>query len=234
MIKVKVGSYIDIELAKVNGQLEVLHGVLDDGIGWRFCWGDELPQNMFLRIIFSDLWPNFVREWQAKGLDLGDLKQLLLNYNEEQLKSALYVLTGDNARWHFGEPFRWLDEELTEGFTNDLEEKYGLGFSRAREVVDKSKFWWEIPPEWSSFDFYYKKYKSSWEEAYRKAVEKASSFEELEDNLCQLKKELAGEWIDEEYKENVMGLWADYLDSSEGKEEMEKLIEEVRNERGET
>ncbi len=233
MIEINIGSYINIGLAKANGRLQVVHGCIDDGIGWRFPWGDELPQNMFLRIVFSELWQDFVKEWEKAGLTLADLKELLLNYNEEQLKSALYVLTGDNARWHFGEPFRWLDEELTERFADDLEEKYGLGFSQAREVVNRSEFWWEIPPEWSSFDFYYKKYKPSWEEAYRKAVEKVSSFEELEDSLRQLKKELAGEWIDEEYKEQVMTLWSKYLESSEGAEEIETLME-VQNGREET
>ena len=228
MIGINVGGYIDIELAKVNGRLQVVHGCIDDGIGWRFPWGDELPQNMFLRIIFSELWQDFVKEWEKAGLTLADLKELLLNYNEEQLKSALYVLTGDNACWHFGEVFRWADEGLSDFFADDLEKKYGLSFLQARDVVDRSEFWWEIPSEWTSFDYYYNKFKESWEEDYRNAVEKASSFEGLCENIRTVRCEL-GEEIEDEYKENVMELWSEYLESSKGKEEIEKLIEEVKN-----
>ena len=138
-VEINVGSAIRCKVEKVGKSLRIVEGSLHD-FGWMFVWGHELPQNFLLRIVFSSLFKEFVKEREKQGLTLEDFKRLLVRFEKdkqkEQKDALLYVLTGDNRMWDFGEEFSYEADEACYIISEELQERYGLSEVEASKLID--------------------------------------------------------------------------------------------------
>jgi len=214
---------IDCEIVKDKDKVFILRGILDNGINWRFIWGDELPQSFLLRIINSSLWNEFKRKWEGKGLTFDNFKKILLNYNNEQIESVLYVLSGDNRLWYFGEGFQFESDYISEFLADDLQEKFGLDYDKAKNIINE--IWFDIESD-KDFNDYYNKYKKEWEGLYKETVNSASNWKELETNLQELSNEIY-EQIMEDYRGEILNNFYKFIETDDFKEILKTEMEEV-------
>ena len=188
--EINIFPYIESVVEKRDGQLRLTVGRLDDSVGWHWFWGNEFPQSFFIRIMRSELWPEYVKEWEATGLTFEDFKKILLSFNKEQGDSLLYVLSGDNAMWHFGLPFQTEDENLDLDFRAELEEK---GFTEKEIEQIMNEFWLEFSPNSSTWKNISSQFSLSWLEWYKKAVREAKDWESLRESLFEIGDEIQSE-----------------------------------------
>jgi len=194
MYYVNVGDFIEIEVSK--NPLRIEKGILRD-INWKFLWGKDLPQNLLLRIVFSKLYEEFVREWEKAGLSFEEFKTLLTNFdNEEQINSLLYVLSGDNMMWLWGELFISVEERVWEELTEMFSE----------EEVDK--VWDEVETRWNCLELLDKETKEEWLERFIvDAVKSSANWKKLKEKVEALSEEIIEEVLqkyEEELKEAIV------------------------------
>lgn len=162
--------------------------------GWHWS-GEESEFAGFLIRIGSSRIDDFVEIMKDMGVDYKDLKELIV----ESAKSGdgVYMLTGDNAKWHFsqdGEPeydiIRYQlrdDEKLTDKEVSDFEDYY---FSNAD--AKSTQF-----GAFAESEHY-----SDVKDAIVEAVESADDWEEALDNLKDARS--IGEEASFEYSDNAI------------------------------
>lgn len=209
--EVNIYPFIESEIEKTpDGQPKVAVGRLDDMVGWRWFWGGEFPQSFFIRIMKSDLWPEYIKEWQTKGLTFEDFKKILLGFeNDSQKDSLLYVLSGDNAMWHFGLQFQIENENLELDFKAELQEK-GFTKEQIEEIMDK--FWTVFSPNCTTWKNISSQDKENWLGWYKDAVKEAKDWESLRESLLE---------IGDEIQTEVLSLYR-----QEAQEQFEKIVKE--------
>lgn len=189
--EINIFPYIESVVEKRDGQLQLTVGCLDDMVGW--CWydGEKAPQAFMIRIIHSRLYDKYRREWEKVGLTFEDFKSLLTTFeNDSQKDTLLYVVSGDNRTWHFGEDFRAEDEDIEYDFRSELQEM-GFTSDQVKEIMEK--FWIEFCPDASNWNKIPREDKERWLEWYLDTIKESENWEDLNEGLIDLTNEIKTE-----------------------------------------
>lgn len=171
------------ELDKKQNTIKLSLGNLTDA-GW-FWDGDQTDIHTFLfRMIHSKgQFEMFEKDLEEQGGSFETLKPFLRNTVNDE---SLYAITGDNARWHFGEDFE--EGEMS----NELS---ALGITEEQKEKVEDQAWTEY--KGVDYDDFIKKFGKLYVEALQKTVNDSNSFSDYEDGVNQIKEDATQDYFGE-------------------------------------
>jgi len=146
---------------------------MDDHIGWRWD-GDESDWDIFLiRMGHSKVRGEFLKHLGESGLDYEAIKKIITD-EDFDMESAVYSISGDNLRWHFGETIETEDDLL-------YEEARSMGMSDAQRREYQDFFYTEADTsDTIDFNAFKKtKYYKDAEKDIRNVFDEADSFSDV-------------------------------------------------------
>jgi hypothetical protein len=158
-----------------NGKVEVSLGNMTDA-GWYWNGTDKEFIGFLHRLQNSQVGDEFLEE--TKGINF-DKKAKPYLLKSAKTKDGLYEMSGDNARWHFGEE---------PNFDFDFEEE---GFTKEQ----KDKFWEDY--QGITYEKFEKKYGKAYQKDINKAISESHSFKEFMEKTNDLKRKY-NELVDDE------------------------------------
>lgn len=165
-------------------------GNLSDA-GWYWNGSKENLIGFIQRLSSSKTREEFLKDINNSGVEYDDLKPLLIKSAEKA--DGLYEITGDNARWKFGEEF---DSESTkqyieDDFTEQLERAgIRIGKDNKEKILQEATDYAFDKADYKGMtfdDYATKKTKKEYSEQIKKIINKSKNFNELMDELQEIK-----------------------------------------------
>jgi hypothetical protein len=149
-----------------DGKYSLSLGNMSDA-GW-FWDGDEKSITGFMmRIGKSKVNDEFVSEMKKNHIPFSQHKKAMIQAVEKD-NDGLYELSGDNARWHFGDEL-----DYDEGIEQDLKD------DDLYSEEDKSKIIRNFSPERVTYEEFEKEYGSVYKKKMKEIISSSESYEEF-------------------------------------------------------
>lgn len=187
--------------------------------GWHWS-GDEQDFAGYLIRMSSagqDVDRDFINIMDSYGVPFETLKELII----ESAKSGdgVYMITGDNVKWHFGQD----GEREYEVLDYDIGENEGLTKKELEEF--KEYYWMEMDASSTDYDtFKESQYYKDLVDEITDAVENADSWEDVLNNLSGAKEvgeEVSWEFSDSAVREDIYEKFNDWNESGRWDKEVE-------------
>jgi hypothetical protein len=205
-----------------NGKLKLSLGNFSDA-GWYWSGDKEELAGFLIRLESSQVRDEFLKTMKEEGIKFKDFKKELKK--SIQSGDGIYMLTGDNTKWHFGED----GEELYNTAEMEAEEKELKGADK--EAFDDAVY----DQEYNGTDFdvfkkttHYRNVRNTLLDAYNKS----DTWSQFFDNIKEAKDvgiEESFEFSSNEASESVMRGWKDFMQKDPKFQEKEKMRQAQTN-----
>lgn len=186
--------------------------------GWYWSDDEGAFAGFLIRISgasFDD--KEFIDILNSYGIEFNDLKQLILESAESG--DGVYMLSGDNAKWHFGQD----SEREYDIIDYNLKDSEKLSDKEVEEFKDY--YWSNMESDSTDYDtFKESSYYDDLKDEIVSSVERSDSWEEVLDEMSSLRElgnELTWEYSDNAVNEDVYRVFNDWNDTGRWDKEVE-------------
>jgi hypothetical protein len=179
-----------------GNKMKLSLGNLSDA-GWYWDGKEEDFTGFLIRLNSSQEKQKFLNDLKEKNVPFDRLKPFLINSAEKG--DGLYELSGDNARWHFGEG----SEEDIDELLYDTEEE----LTPAQKDKFKKNYQYDAD---TSFETFEKEYKGKYIKEIKELANRSTSVSDFFDNLDLMKddwNEKVYDWESNQQQSNFTMNW---------------------------